>query len=205
MVRTLLTVIMAVGFASATFAQLPLDGKPGEGRKQPGTGDVSVLTGLPQSTASATVFSNRRHQQRYEKILSQLDDMKPCDAGEPNPADWFVVGGAVTDKRTGRQLVRFNKVQGTELLAQELVKFLYAPRGNASIGWRIFDRMKEESEADRQLVSVQNEYSKWEAEQRIRYQQRMAKYRAQQKARNAGAGSFFQGYSRGRFCSPGGG
>ena len=145
----------------------------------------------------STSFDDPQKERLYLKVLGKLQGMKFADDSafadeETNhDVDWFVVGGMLTNKRTGAFNANFATYQGVENVAQKIVEFEHGSFGSNQPAWQVFhryggsreaDRAKEKVEADFQVYVVKRE------QEMARRQMAAARARARSRARRSSGG-----------------
>lgn len=150
----------------------------------------------PSRSASASdtppVFEEPRKERLYRDVIDQLKEMKFseksafADEDVDNQIDWFVVGGTLTNKRTGQLEANFNTFQGIDNVAKRIVEFQYGSYGSQVPAWRVFDRYGGSREAARAKDAIVDQFETWSAQRtaELDRQRRMAQTASRARARS---------------------
>ena len=103
-----------------------------------------------QSADVNVTFENKNQKRQYERVLSQIQSMKPTQGGTAAADDWFVVGSAFGDQ------VNFETYQGEKNVAIRIAQFTTATRNRGQ--WRIYARASDSELADEQLATARSNY-----------------------------------------------
>ena len=134
-----------------------------------------------RSGADSSRSDNSRQTRLHDDVLEKLRDMKRSSSADHDETeqdhenDWYVVGGALTNRRTGRTEFNFNTFQGAEDVAGRIVDFHFGNHGSHTPSWHVFDRFGDAEAARASVDDLVADYQRAVArEDRLRRQQQAA-------------------------------
>ena len=118
---------------------------------------------VPDAEVEST-YDDPKQERTYREVVARLQEMKFAenstfvDEDTDDGVDWFVVGGTLTDKRTGEIEANFNTFQGIENVAHRVVEFENGSYGSRIPAWHVFHRYGGSREADRAMKKVEDNF-----------------------------------------------